>query len=588
MINFKRIAGSAKKSLSLLFNFGETKQFLVLQRHFFQRLFLNDVISFDVQMKEKLIAVLAILAVLCSHISSLVLFKYLILRDQGTSWVEKCYIMFFFMLLMGLITILEWDVIFLDSRDFSNLIPLPIKARTLFFAKFVSLLLFISLFSIAINSMATFVFAYILPQWQSKSLIYLIRFILAHLLSVFASNFFVFFLFAFLIGLLMSVLGYRIFNRISVYLRALMMASIVFLMILYLTEFSYLSKTFASFLTLKEKNSLFLQLFPPMWFVGLYETLLGSKDPLFLTLAYYGLLALIIPVIAFFLIAAYSYKKYIKKIGEVGRKAIHLFRFKKLLGDSFNAIFLRNPIQRAVFYFFEIMLKRSTLHKMRLASYLAVSAGLTLIPLILKTGSIKDFASVSKTLLSIPLILSFFLLVGIRHLVSIPVSLEANWVFRLTEIKNRKHYFSGLKKGIFLLTLAPLFFLLFGFYSLLWGWKIAFLHCLYGLVVSMLLTEFLFINCRKIPFTCSYLPGKAKIHIFWLVYLISFLFYSFYLSLLEYKLLKQPSKFFIFYGACGIMFAAFKIYKRNFLYRKSNIIYEEKPEPVMVTLVPYD
>lgn len=583
MINFEKIYDFLDRDIS-----PNIKQFLILVRHFYFRLFLNDIVSFEEQMKEKVIGILALLAIFSAHLSNVVLQKYLLIADEGISWVDKCYLISFFMVLMGFITVLEWDVIFPDPRDFSNLMPLPIKLGTIFSAKFASLCLFVGLFALGVNSISTLVFWYYLPKWQSSSFIYGIRFVFVHLMSVFAANFFIFFVSVFLIGLLMSLLGYKMFNRTAIYIRAVLMIVFIFLIFLFITAPTYVLQFFSSLMDLKESNSLFLHIFPPMWFVGFYETLVGNKDPLFSTLSNFALLAIIIPAAAFFIAAALGYRRYLKKMLEVKTKSIRLFKIKTFLMDIFNSIFLRNPVQRAVFYFFGKTIRRSTLHKMRLVTYMAVASGAVLILLTTLIGDYENFSMINTTLLSIPLVLTFFLLVGMRSIVNIPVSLEANWIFRLTQRQDKKHYFSGLKKGIFFYALIPLFAVLFVIYFFLWGGETAFYHCLYGLLVSSLLMEALFQGYHKIPFACTYLPGKAKMHVFWIVYLFSFLFYIFFLSSIEMKLLLRPSRFIIFYGIVLGLFIVLKIHQRHFYYRKYDIMYEEKPEPVMVSIVPYD
>ena len=146
---------------------------------------------------------------------------------------------------------------------------------------------------------------------------------------------------------------------------------------------------------------------------------------------------------------------------EVKKGTAHFVRLKKFFLNLFNLVFLRNHIQRAVFYFFGKTLVRSMLHKIRVVSYMATSVAVILIILVSGSSSIQELSDVNKTLLSIPLVLSFFLLIGIRAIVNIPAASEANWVFKLTEGKDKKNYFSGLKKGIFFFMLLPLFVLLF-------------------------------------------------------------------------------------------------------------------------------
>jgi len=273
---------------------------------------------------------------------------------------------------------------------------------------------------------------------------------------------------------------------------------------------------------------------------------------------------------------------------EVKKKTAHFVRLKKFFLNLFNSVFLRNHIQRAVFYFFGKTLVRSMLHKMRMASYMATSIAVILIILVSGSSSIQELSDVNKTLLSIPLVLSFFLLIGIRAIVNIPTSNEANWVFKLTEGTDKKNYFSGLKKGIFFFMLLPLFALLFLFYSFLWGWQLAFYHCLFGMIVSLLLMEVLFINYHKIPFACSYLPGKAKLHLYWIIYIISFLIYAFLMSSIEYRILNSPLNLLIFYGVVFLIIVVLKVSQNHFIYKKLEILYEEMPEPVMVTLIPYE
>jgi len=566
---------------------GDVKQILILVRHFFQRLFINDVVFFEEQTKEKVIAILAILAASTAYLSHMLLWKYTWIPDAGTSWVEKCHVIFFIMIIIGFIAVLEWDVIFPDSRDFSNLLPFPVKIRNLFIAKLASLCLFVFFFFLGINSLSTLVFLLYLPQWQSPSLLFSLRFILAHLISFLAAGFFVFFGISLLIGILTSLLGYKIFSRISVFLRSLLIIVFISIMVFFSAGTTGIP-ALSSFLLLKENNSLFLYLFPPMWFTGLYETLLGNNDPMFSALSIFAVFALIISPLAFYLTGVLGYRRYIIKMQEVKKRTAHFIRLKKFFLNLFNSVFLRNHIQRAVFYFFGKTLRKSMFHKMGIASYVATSVAVILIILISGAISIRSLSDVNKTLLSIPLVLSFFLLIGTRTIVNIPTSYEANWIFKLTEGTNKKNYFSGLKKGIFFFMLFPLFLLLFLFYFFLWGWPLAFYHCLFGMIVSLLLMEVLFINYRKIPFVCSYLPGKAKLHLYWIIYIISFLIYAFLMSSIEYKILNSPLNLFIFYAVVLLIIVVLKVSQNHFIYKKLEILYEEKPEPAMVTLIPYD
>jgi hypothetical protein len=564
------------------------RPFFVLVRHFFHRLFQNDFVAFEDQMKEKTISLLAIIAVLSAHVANSVLMKYMFVADDNLSWVEKCYFTAFIMLLLGFITVIEWDVIFPDSRDFSNLITLPIRLRTIFTAKFTSLCLFVGLFALGANVLSVFPFWFHLPKWQAEGdFLFYLYFICVHLVCLLAASYFIFFFVVLLIGVLMVVLTEKLFRALSLFVRTVLMISFIFLMV-YIVSGSFSGSQPYPFLTaLKDNNSSLLYAFPPMWFTGLYESLLGSSDPQFRMCSTIALVSLVFVTFGFFVCVALGYRKYCKKAEIKKRVNLKLIRMKHVLSRAFDVVVLRHPIQRGVFYFFGKTLRRSLVHKMRLAIFLAAGFAFGLILLASEVRNPVAFSPLDKTLLSIPMILTFFLLVGMRRVVNIPASLEANWVFRLTEEQSLQHYAAGLRKGIVFYFLLPLFVLVFVFYVILWGWEMGFLHSVFGFVTSVMLMECLYLKYRKIPFACAYLPGQAKVHILWPVYVLSFLGYVLLSAVLERVLLKNPSLFFYFLGASVGVVAAVRIYQSFFLYRKSVLVYEEEPEPVLVTLLEY-
>jgi hypothetical protein len=202
-----------------------------------------------------------------------------------------------------------------------------------------------------------------------------------------------------------------------------------------------------------------------------------------------------------------------------------------------------------------------------------------------RSNPLAYFDGFDMTVLAIPFVLSFFLVLGIRAASSIPIAMEANWIFRISETVDKKHYALGFKKAIIFSAILPLFIMLWLFYLWLWGWMYALLFCLYGMVLSCLLTEVVFINYRKIPFTCSYLPGKGKLHIYWAIYVISLVFYASVASSIAYGLLLNPSHFVYFYATVFLLLVVIRYIQNRFFKQNIDIIYEEELEPVLLTLV---
>ena len=221
---------------------------------------------------------------------------------------------------------------------------------------------------------------------------------------------------------------------------------------------------------------------------------------------------------------------------------------------------------------------------MRLASFITIGIGLISIQIAILDMTKKVSISTNRTFLSIPLTLSFFVILGLREIVNMPISLDANWIFKITEKKKIRNYFSGLRKGIIFLYLMPLFTLFFIGYIFFFGCVVAFYHCVFGFTVAVLVMEVFFLQFKKIPFTCSYLPGKEKIQLFWLFYLILFFTFINSMSWIEFSLLQSPINFILFFIVALLIIISIRVYQNLFFYKKESIKFEEEIEPLFISL----
>jgi hypothetical protein len=557
---------------------------VILTRHFFGRFFQNDVVSFEDQAKEKVFTGMAFLAILGVQLANALLMKYPFLDSEGPSWVDKCFFLWFFMLLVGLLAVAEWDVIFPDRRDYLNIAPLPVRIRTIFLAKFLSFFLISGIFSLSANVGASLVFGLYLTHFRSSSPLFILRYAAAHLVSATAANVFFFFLCACVQGLLMTLLSPRLYRSFSSAFRFLLLTALVFLLIFSVAGPQVLPRALSDLTWPGGSESSLRQAFAPLWFTGLYERLLGNPDRLFAGLARTAAFSVALAVLGFFAAAWLSYGRHLKKSLDVERGRPAFRRLSAPLSRLFDGLFIRKPTERAVYHFFGLTLRRSPLHRVRLFNYLAASSGLALI-LLASTRLLRSrLTTDSRTLLSVPLILSFFLLLGIRALSNVPTALEANWVFQLTEREPRRHYITGFKKRVLVSALMPLFLLVLAYSSYLWGWRAAALHGAFGLAASVLLLELLFFRYPKIPFACTYVPGKAKLHLFWLPYFLSFIAYISFFSGLEAFLFRNPRFFLDYFVGVGLLLAIAWVYQNLIADRGRPVLFEDRPEPVMVGL----
>jgi hypothetical protein len=562
----------------------ELGQLSILSRHFFGRMFRNETVDFEDQMKERLIVALTLLAVFFAWSSELLLFKYLIVPDANRSWQEKNYIFTLMMLVFAVVTLLEWDVLFPDRQDFSNLMPLPVRLRTMFTAKLVSFVLFIGMFSAAMTSVSSVLFAYHLAEWRAQGavLVVVVRFIVSHILAGFTANFAVFFGFVFLQSFLMAVIPPGLYRQVSLLVRFVLITALVFLLFGFVTQPSMLGSSFNSLETLKDMGDPFLLRYPPLWFVGLYEVLVGTADPLFEAQARTGGLVLLLSLAAFAASSAVSYHRHVRRTLEVRKGRPALFRVREGWRRFLSATVLRAPEERAVFGFFSDTLRSSGKHRMSLAYYLAVGAAAILIFVVSYRESFRVLTPANGLLLVQPLLLVFALVAGIRVLVDRPAAPEANWVFRLTETPRTAKYLAGLKKSVLLHLILPLFVGVFSLHAWLWDARTALLHTAFGLVISVLAVEAAFYHYRKVPFACTYVPGKLKLQFTAIPVLIGLLLTMMALAAIEKTILMDPGRGVVFLTVAAAALFAMRIGNRSF-YNKSSLLFEEEPQAAMVT-----
>ena len=146
-----------------------------------------------------------------------------------------------------------------------------------------------------------------------------------------------------------------------------------------------------------------------------------------------------------------------------------------------------------------------------------------------------------QTALGIPLILLFFLIVGLRVSFSIPIEVRANWLFRLTDLFGGAAYLDATHKTLLWLALAPVVAISAPIYMVVWPWPRALGHAAFLAVFGLLMIELALTGFAKVPFTCSYLPGKANLKIMFGMYWGLLIMVSELVTGIEQSSLRNPS-----------------------------------------------
>lgn len=565
----------------------EIGQFRELARHFFSRFFDNDLIALSADasdMRATVVNILAILAAPGMLLPFLFMSKYtnlqmkpMYVRDLA-SLGEKEFFLCFSMTLMGLVTVIEWEMLFPDRRDYANLTPLPIRLRTMFGAKMAALLGFLTLFSLTINAASPVMFPAVVTQ--KGTMLMLAAFARCHIISILAANTFVFFLCVAVQGVLMNLLGYRMFRRVSPYVQFALVALLILM-------FLMSGRIVSELQPYGTANPAAVYAFPPLWFLGFYQTQLGWTNPIFRELSTTARLA--VGWTTALALGGYllSYKRHVTRSLESADEFSTVpSATERLVSRVLNRLVVRDALQQAAFYFIWKTLTRSRRHKLVFAAYVAVGCALIfegLAVLVARGGSSWMYRPIPE-LLPVPLILAFFILCGMRHVFAMPAELRANWVFQVSDWGGARQCLAGVKKAMIFLGVVPLFTLLLPLHVLFWGWRTAALHMLFGAVVAWLLVEALLVNFEKFPFTCSYLPGKANLKVSWPLYLFGFTTYVSGSLTLEYWMLQRPARFAWLAAVAGLVEAALAIYRWRVVGRDVALVFDEQPEPLVRTL----
>ena len=439
------------------------------------------------------------------------------------------------MTVTGAIAVWRWDSIFPDRRDYINLVHLPISTRTIFLANSLAVLFLVGLVAIDVNAASCVLFPTVVSAAQSQFLFF-VKFAVVHAVGVVLSSVFVFFAVFSVLGLLMAVLPPQMFRRISAYVRGIVL---VYLVAILCTSFMVPDLLRRA----RGPAPAWSLLMPSCWFVGLCQWLRGRASPALTELAKLCLPGLALVVLFALCMFVIGYRKYFVRIAEMAEGAAEYHRGRgSRIGLLLDRFLLMSPFQKATFRFVGKTLFRSEAHRLVLtgvAGLALVLASQALMTGYEESGSVRN-AAMSADTLSIPLILTFLLIVGLRLVFEIPVELRANWIFRLMVDADRQESQPLARKVILMLLLPWIAVITFAAYLYLEGVWIALLHTAVVVIWTVLLTNVVLVRFRKIPFTCSMPVFKQHSIVILIAFCFGFLIYVGSTAEFESSALRQP------------------------------------------------
>lgn len=413
----------------------QRSQFSLLVRHFLERFFNHETASPDGDAKTRLVQI-AFATGLPGFIVAIYLWPVYhpiagwppgqhSTGGPPTYWLQVNHHFFYVLysfVAMGIVTVFEWDMFFPDLLDLWVLKTLPIAEGRAFLARVAAIGIFVAGFLFDINLFATLV----LPSAIDPP--NLLRFLAGHLLAVAGSGLFAAAFILAMQGVLLSVLGERLFRKISLLMQSLFITALLLLMFL----FPVFSGVVPALLNTGSGYALYC---PPFWFLGIYQLIMEGPAalPIYATLAKMGCTALFLVAALAVVTYPLAYLRRVRQLVEgPGSRATRNW-LRRPLDGLFHFTVIRPPVRRAVFHFISQTVLRVPRYRIYLVLYGGV--GLSVVATAILRFAVvheKVRMEISPDGLRAALgIAAFWVIAGMRMAFVSSGNQQGSWAFRI-------------------------------------------------------------------------------------------------------------------------------------------------------------
>jgi hypothetical protein len=430
---------------------------------------------------------------------------------------------------MGIVTVFEWELLFPDLLDVFVLTTLPIPKRVLLLARLMALAIFLGLALVGINFLGTLFFPAVADlhgMWW--------RHLTVHAMAVAMAGTFSAASFIALQGGLLCLLGRRIFGWVSPLVQALSMVAL--LTVLFLTP---LISTHLQ--PLLYSGSAAVRFFPPFWFLGVYEFLLrGSAAlPIYLPLAQMAAAAtagaLILAMASYPLAYARRVRQMVEGVASTHKRSVIAGMGRRLL----HVTLLRRPQLRAIYHFISQTMLRIPRLRLYLTIYSGVGLSLAISGILLldiHEGHIGFRCSEWGVRSVVPL-LAFLLVLGMRTAMDAPVGLQGSWVFVVIHGRplpeHLRAVFLWVSVCISAVMIASMPVLHLFAPAVQRGLLAVAAQIVVAIGLTVLLAKTFLLRIREIPFTATRVPVTSDLPISFVRY--SVIFPAFVLFVIEHE-----------------------------------------------------
>jgi hypothetical protein len=521
-----------------LLELGRKSRTILLARTFFARFFESDLMPPGLPQVQLVIWSLALLASPGLLFPARFAGKYTLMRRGDPALlahallVDRLLFVTLTMTAIGVVALVIWDGVFPDRRDARILSVLPLPARVLIIGRLLALAALAGIFLTGMNAVPTIIYGPVVAAFGGAANV--VFGAAAHFAATTLAGLFVFSTLIALQGIVLNVGGRRAADRLSVMLQIVFVMALL-QMIFFLPRLGSVVQA--------NLDAPWLRLMPAVWFLGVYEVVGGLPASGAAALATIAVAATALSTTAAVVLFVATHSRLIRLAIEA-RDAGSGAPVARVLQQATQRI-SRRPSSRAVLELTLRSLVRSRSHRLIVSMHLGVALALVvsaLVPLAMRRG-VAGFDQPSVEILSAPLVVMFFVLIGFRFAMAVPVEPRANWVVRLLEPGDRPLAINGVRTAMLLVGVLPPAVVAGVAAAALWGPFAGAKHLMFCISMGWLLVEILMLRLAKIPFTCTYYPGRSRVATFWPLYLTAFITYAYTAAAWEADIFTQATTF---------------------------------------------
>jgi hypothetical protein len=503
---------------------GAQTPFKILWRTFVAQFAANESATSDIQMRRAIIGVVTFLITpgvfligktMSSYELTLLIARHKNMPQLIENYHAQMAVLFvsYSMITTGLLTVFIWDTLVFDKRDAMVLGPLPLSGRTIVGAKLAALATLLVGSALVVNVTSGLPFAFVTGGPEG----HILRHLAGHLTGTIGGAVFVFCTLVIVRGLLVLVVSAHVAATVGSLLQFVFLSAVlVFMMVPTATG----------------------QVTPPIsWFAALFEEIRGATSQTIPPLARQALIVLPPSIAGAIGIIAGSYWKQMRAALAPSARVVATARVRRKLAALITG---RDRVALATSDFVLTTLARSRVQQAPIAIAAALGVAIISVAIVTREGALAELRAPRAAVLWIPIVIGYWIVIGLRASFVVPAELKASWVLRVHSQLPTTSYWSGVRAAMFAFAIGPALLVNVLVVLPLVGWRIAALHALIVTLAVAITAQFASLLVEGVPFTRAYPPGHAKLKTRWQFYLLGMWAIAYLPVRMEQQVLNDP------------------------------------------------